>query len=68
MNVAKNQLEQVVAQLPALKRPTVSALYDEGWVAVEIIIEEKQARDLIPRLRRAGAEGIVEYSLNKVIY
>jgi ATP phosphoribosyltransferase len=68
MNVAKAQLEAVVAQLPALKRPTVSPLHDNGWVAVEIIIEERQARDLIPRLRRAGAEGIVEYPLNKVIY
>jgi ATP phosphoribosyltransferase len=68
MNVAKAQLGEVVAQLPALKKPTVSSLYDEGWVAVEIIIEERQARDLIPRLKRAGAEGIVEYPLNKVIY
>ena len=68
MNVAKIQLENVVAQLPSLKRPTVSPLHDDGWVAVEIIIEEKQARDLIPRLKRAGAEGIVEYPLNKVVY
>lgn len=68
MNVARDQIEAVVAQLPALKRPTVSPLYDNGWTAVEIIIEEKQARDLIPRLKRAGAEGIVEYPLNKVIY
>ena len=68
MNVAKENVVTVVAQLPALKRPTVSSLYDDAWVAVEIIIEEKQARDLIPRLKRAGAEGIVEYPLNKVIY
>lgn len=68
MNVAKAQLEAVVAQLPALKRPTVSPLYDNDWMAVEIVIEEKQARELIPRLKRAGAEGIVEYALNKVIY
>ncbi len=68
MNVAKANISEVVAQLPALKRPTVSPLYDEGWVAVEIIIEEQQARDLIPRLKRAGAEGIVEYPLNKVVY
>ena len=68
MNVAQAQLGEVVAQLPALKRPTISPLYDAGWVAVEIIVEEKQARDLIPRLKRAGAEGIVEYPLNKVIY
>ena len=73
MNVAPKQLEAVIAQLTALKRPTVSPLYEgigfePGWVAVEIIIEEKQARDLIPRLKRAGAEGIVEYPLNKVVY
>ena len=68
MNVATAQLDAVVAQLPALKRPTVSPLYANDWVAVEIIIEEQQARDLIPRLKRAGAEGIVEYPLNKVIY
>lgn len=68
MNVPQSLLEHVVAQLPALKRPTVSSLYEAGWVAVEIIIEEKQARDLIPRLKRAGAEGIVEYGLNKVIF
>lgn len=68
MNVERTLLTEVVAQLPALKRPTVSSLSDEGWVALEIIIEEHQARDLIPRLKRAGAEGIVEYPLNKVVY
>jgi ATP phosphoribosyltransferase len=68
MNVAQNQLSNVSAQLPALRRPTISPLSEDGWVAVEIIIEEKQARDLIPRLKRAGAEGIVEYPLNKVVY
>lgn len=68
MNVAKEQIEAVVAQLPALRRPTVAPLHENGWVAVEIIIEERQARDLIPRLKRAGAEGIVEYPLNKVVY
>lgn len=68
MNVATARIEAVVAQLPALKKPTVSPLYDNGGVAVEIIVEEKLARDLIPRLKRAGAEGIVEYPLSKVIY
>ena len=68
MNVATSNLTDVVKQLPALKKPTVSPLYDDGWVALEIIIEEQQARDLIPRLKRAGAEGIVEYPLNKVVY
>ena len=52
---------------PALKRPTVSALYEEGWHAVETIVDEAVVRKLIPDLKRAGAEGIVEYPLNKVI-
>lgn len=68
MNVARDQLTEVSNALPALRRPTISPLSEEGWVAIEIIIEEKQARDLIPRLKRAGAEGIVEYPLNKVVY
>ena len=68
MNVAKDKLDEVVAILPALKKPTLSQLSDAGWVAVEIIVEEKVARDIIPALKRAGAEGIVEYPLNKVVY
>ena len=68
MNVPRASLDEVVAHLPALKRPTVSPLYENAWVALEIIIEEKEARDLIPRLKRSGAEGIVEYPLNKVVY
>lgn len=68
MNVARADLDSVISILPALKNPTLSPLSDEGWVAVEIIIEEKAARDLIPKLRRAGATGIVEYPLNKVIF
>jgi ATP phosphoribosyltransferase len=68
MNVGPENREAVAAQLPALRRPTVSPLADDGWVAFEIIIDEKEARDLIPRLKRAGAEGIVEYPLNKVVY
>jgi ATP phosphoribosyltransferase len=68
MNVACADLQNVLAQLPALRRPTISALSDDGWAAVEIIIDEKQARELIPKLKRAGAEGIVEYPLNKVVY
>ena len=67
MNVARADLEKVLALLPALKRPTISALTDEDWVAVETVLDEREARDLIPALRRAGAEGIVEYPLNKVI-
>lgn len=68
MNVPRGSLDSVMKILPALKNPTLSPLSDEGWVAVEIIVEEKVSRDLIPELRRAGAEGLVEYPLNKVIY
>lgn len=68
MNVPREQLDLVVSELPALKNPTISPLAEEGWVAAEIIVEEKTVRELIPRLVRAGASGIVEYPLNKVIY
>lgn len=67
MNVSEANLEAVLEVLPALRRPTLSPLSDKGWYAVETIIDERVARDLIPKLRRAGAEGIVEYPLNKVI-
>lgn len=68
MNVSREDLPAVVAQLPALKKPTISNLADEDWVALEVVLEEKAARDLIPQLKRAGATGLVEYPLNKVIY
>jgi len=68
LNVAKEDFDAVIAQLPALKKPTVSPLWGDEGFAVEIIIEEHQARDLIPRLKRAGASGLVEYPLNKVVY
>lgn len=67
MNVSEDKFQEVIAQLPALKHPTVSPLYRDAGYAIEIIIEEKLSRDLIPRLKRAGAEGLVEYPLNKVI-
>ena len=67
MNVRRAELEKLLALLPALRRPTISALTDEAWVAVETVLDERTARDLIPELRNAGAEGIVEYPLNKVI-
>jgi ATP phosphoribosyltransferase len=54
--------------LPALRNPTISALSQSGWVAVETIIDERIVRELIPRLKVAGAEGIIEYPLNKVVY
>ncbi|MGD0460886.1 MAG: ATP phosphoribosyltransferase [Tepidisphaeraceae bacterium] len=67
MNVPEDRLAEVVAFLPAEKSPTVSRLADKAWVAVEVILEEKQERELIPRLKRAGATGIITYPLNKVI-
>ena len=68
MNVEKSNLPQVLELLPALKGPTISPLSDENWIALETITKEKTVRDLIPKLVRAGAKGIVEYPLNKVIY
>ena len=67
MNVPENRLAEVVSFLPAEKSPTVSRLSDKDWVAVEVILEDKQERELIPRLKRAGATGIITYPLNKVI-
>lgn len=67
MNVARANLEEVLGLIPALRQPTISALTNEEWVAVETVLDERDARDLIPELRKAGAEGIVEYPLNKVI-
>lgn len=68
MNVNRANLQAVNALLPALKKPTLSPLSDSDWVALEIIVEERVVRDLLPNLKRAGAEGLVEYPLNKVIY
>jgi ATP phosphoribosyltransferase len=68
MNVPKGVLEKLSAMLPALRNPTVSPLADPAWTAVEIIIDEAVVRDLIPRLKELGAEGIIEYPLNKVVY
>jgi ATP phosphoribosyltransferase len=67
MNVPIAVLDQVVSVLPALQKPTVSSLTDDAWVAVNTIIDESVVRDLIPRLKDAGACGIVEYPLNKII-
>ncbi len=67
MNVAKGDLERVLGCLPALKEPTVSQLSNREWAAVETIIDKRQVRELIPQLKAAGAEGIIEYPLNKVI-
>ena len=67
MNVPKRSLDEVVGILPALETPTISPLADKRWVAINTIIEEHLATELLPRLREAGARGIVEYPLNKVI-
>jgi ATP phosphoribosyltransferase len=67
LNVRRADLDGVLALLPALQRPTISALSDADWVAVNTIIEERTVRDLIPRLKTANAQGIVEYPLNKIV-
>lgn len=68
LNVPAKALKKVLQTLPALHTPTVSSLSDEGWHSVEVIVDEKIVRDIIPSLKDAGASGIVEYPLNKVIY
>ncbi len=67
MNVPGDRLPAVLAILPAMKHPTVAPLHNGDWVAVEVVLDEKQVRDLIPALKRTGAQDIIEYPLNKVI-
>jgi ATP phosphoribosyltransferase len=67
MNIRKSDLSKVIGIIPALRRPTVSPLADDDWVAVETIIEERIVRILVPELKRNGAEGIIEYPLNKIV-
>jgi ATP phosphoribosyltransferase len=67
MNVQRSALHLVIAELPALRKPTISHLSDEDWLAVNTILDESTVRDIIPRLKKAGAEGIVEYPLNKIV-
>jgi ATP phosphoribosyltransferase len=67
LNVHRDCLAKVLAVLPALKRPTISHLSDEEWLAVNTILDESTVRDIIPRLKQAGAQGIVEYPLNKIV-
>ena len=67
LNVSNDKLDQVLALLPAERSPTVNALAEDGWVAVEVIVEEKVERELVPKLSRAGATGIITYPLNKII-
>ena len=68
MNIQEKNLRKIVSLLPALKNPTISHLAQKDWLAVETIIEEKIVRNIIPQLRAAGAQGIIEYPLNKLIY
>jgi ATP phosphoribosyltransferase len=67
LNVSKENLEKVMSLLPSLKAPTISSLYSEEWFAIESVIDTGVVRDLIPVLLEAGAQGIIEYPLNKVI-
>jgi ATP phosphoribosyltransferase len=67
MNVERANLPKVLEVLPALKQPTISSLSDEQWVAINTIVEEVTVRQIIPRLKEAGAQGIVEYPLNKIV-
>jgi ATP phosphoribosyltransferase len=68
MNVPRAKLDEVSSLLPSLHTPTISSQTDPDWVALEVIVDEDVVRDMIPELRRAGATGIIEYPLNKVIY
>lgn len=68
LNIHKNNLNKVTELLKGLRKPTISPLQDEAWVAIEVIIDEKELKKLIPHLKKVGAEGIIEYSLNKVIF
>ena len=68
LNVSKKNLKKVIDVLPAIRRPTVSPLSSPGWFALETVLDEKVVRSIIPDLKKAGGEGIIEYSLNKIIY
>lgn len=68
MNLAQKDLSKILEILPAMKKPTISNLSQKGWVAIETIVDEEVVRNLIPKLKAAGAQGIIEYPLNKVIY
>lgn len=68
LNVRKENLDKIISLLPALKKPTISTLTLKEWFALEVIIEEKEVRKILPLLKENGAEGIIEYPLNKLIY
>jgi ATP phosphoribosyltransferase len=67
MNVPQNRMEEIIALLPSLNAPTVASLYQSDWFSVEVVVSKETVRELIPRLLEHGAEGIIEYPLNKVI-
>ncbi|MBN1629556.1 MAG: ATP phosphoribosyltransferase, partial [Thermoleophilia bacterium] len=67
LNVRRADLDTVLQVLPALRRPTISSLSDDEWLAINTIVDESVVRTIIPRLKEAGAEGIVEYPLNKIV-
>ena len=68
MNLEEYKLKSLLEKLPALRNPTVAHLAQPGWVAIETVIDEKVVREIIPELKDLGAEGIIEYPLNKVVY
>lgn len=68
LNAPKENLESILDVLPSLRNPTVNSLSDAGWSAVEVILSETQVREVVPKLKELGAEGIIEYPLNKVVY
>ncbi len=67
MNVKQGDLKKIFSLLPSMHSPTIAPLTDEGWFDLDVVIDEKTVRDLVPKLKKAGATGIVEYQLNKVI-
>ncbi len=67
MNVAQGQIDAIIAMLPSLNKPTVAHLYQSDWVSVETVLHEKEVRRIVPELLKAGAEGIIEYPLNKIL-
>ena len=67
MNVKERDLKKVISILPAMKKPTISKLSQKDWCAIETIVDEKVVRKIIPELKKQGAQGIIEYPLNKVI-
>ena len=68
LNIERSKLDTILNDLPALRNPTVNRLADDAWVAIDTILDEKVVREIIPALKSHGAEGIVEYPLNKVVY